>query len=81
MAYTGATMTSEQFMIEVQKYYGNVYQAGQGPYVYKYLEQKSEKVKKVLFDILLLRYSGLDGKLPNIAIFELHNKEVREKLK
>ena len=63
-------MTTPEFIHGIESYYGSQYTSKAGPYIKSWLDSKSSAWKDALFTVTLEKYSGYDGKLPNIAVFD-----------
>lgn len=77
-------MTSREFLVTMQEYYGTRYSDAAALRILAYLDGKSEAWRAALLDVTLLCYTGLTPKgeryLPNIAVFESYAAKVLERV-
>lgn len=78
-------MTTTDFIVSIQEYYGAPYSKAATAHIRCYLDGKSEAWRSALLDVTLLCYTGLTPKgeryLPNIAVFESYAATVLEKVR
>jgi hypothetical protein len=76
-------MTTKEFLVKIQAYYGMQYPVGQRQEVVKYLAPCGNRYLDILYDRTIRTFSGSygkDPKLPDIAMFEKLAADVREEI-
>ena len=69
-------MTHISFIKQIIKYYGDYERRGIQEYVWDYIQEFSERDLDVLFNRLLLEYSGQFRYVPDIEILERKKREI-----
>jgi hypothetical protein len=74
-------MTTREFLEAMQRYYGQAYDPqGEGPAIKAYLDTKRPAYLDALGQVVLLRFSRKWKCLPDIAVFEEHRQEARDRM-